>query len=133
MAEKRKTRARREDDERYDDYDDRFDDHYDNDDDYEDDEEPRRSTSRQLSAAAAARAGLREIAELTGKETTGITSVQRSEDGWSVGVEVVEDHRVPSTADILGEYEAVIDMSGELVSYQRTRRYSRGRGVDGGS
>ena len=81
-----------------------------------------------LSAARAARAGLRQIAELTGKKPEGVTGVEPAEDGWLVGVEVVEDRRIPSSSDILAIYEADVDSEGELESYRRVRRYSRGRG-----
>jgi Gas vesicle synthesis protein GvpO len=107
-----------------------------NEDEYEDDErapaprsrQRRRSAGAGLGAAQAARAGVREIAELTGKEPEGVTGVERSEDGWLVGVEVVEDRRVPSAADILATYEIQVDPDGELVSYRRLRRYPRGKG-----
>jgi hypothetical protein len=82
--------------------------------------------------AEAAKYGLTEIAELTGKEPEGVTEVQPTDDGWLVGVEVVEDRRVPSSSDILAVYEAEIDSSGELTSYRRVRRYARGRGDSGG-
>ena len=55
-------------------------------------------------------------------------SLERAEDGWLVGVEVVEDRRVPSSNDILGLYLTKIDFDGSLVTYQRTKRYARGRG-----
>lgn len=81
-----------------------------------------------LSAADAAAAGLRQIIELTGKDSEGVTGVERGDDGWLVGVEVVEDRRVPSSADILATYEAEIDSEGDLTSYRRVRRYSRSKG-----
>lgn len=84
-----------------------------------------------LSAADAAQAGLRHIADLTGKEVTGVTSVQPVETGWIVGVEVVEDRRVPSSTDLLALYEAQMAGDGDLLAYHRRRRYSRGRGNDG--
>jgi hypothetical protein len=69
-----------------------------------------------------------QIAELTGKQSEGITGVERGDDGWIVGVEVVEDRRIPSSTDILATYEIEVDADGELVSYRRVRRYARGRG-----
>ena len=101
------------------------------------DEEPRRRVSRGrnrdggMSAAQAARSGLRGLAELIGKRPEGITGVEPTDEGWRVGVEVVVDRRVPSTADILAIYEAMLDADGTLVSYRRVRRYPRGSG-DGG-
>jgi hypothetical protein len=70
-----------------------------------------------LTAAQAARAALRQIAELTGKQPECVTAVESAEDGWVVGVEVVEDRRIPSSSDILAAYETGLDMDGELLSY----------------
>jgi hypothetical protein len=92
----------------------------------------RRSPGNRLNAAKAGQAALRQITELTGKEPEGVTGVERGEDGWVVGVEVVEDRRVPSSTDILATYEIELDTDGELMSYRRVRRYPRGRGDDEG-
>jgi hypothetical protein len=54
----------------------------------------RRSAS--LTANQAAREGLRQISELTGKQPEGVTGLERTDDGWVVGVEVVEDRRIPA-------------------------------------
>jgi Gas vesicle synthesis protein GvpO len=81
-----------------------------------------------LTARQAARVALRQILELTGKQAESITGIERREDGWTVNIEVVEDRRIPSSADILATYETRIDGDGELMSYRRVRRYSRGRG-----
>jgi hypothetical protein len=94
------------------------------DDDY-DDELAARDAG--LTAAQAAQAALRQIAELTGKQPEGVTGVGPAEDGWVVGIEVVEDQRIPSSSDILAAYETALDMDGELLSYRRVRRYPRGR------
>lgn len=101
----------------------------------EEDEEPAaRRRGRGLSAVSAGGAGLRHIAELTGKETEGITRVSPAENGWKVEVEVVEDRRIPSSGDVLALYEADMDSRGDLLSYRRVRRYRRGRGDEyGGS
>ena len=89
----------------------------------------RRGRTEQLTAAEAGRYGLRHIAELTGKDPEGVTGVEPADaDGWLVTVEVVEDRRIPSATDVLAAYEIEIGPDGELVSYRRVRRYSRGRG-----
>jgi len=85
-----------------------------------------------LTAAQAARTGLEQIAELTGKQAEGVTGVEPGEDGWIVGVEVVEDARIPSSSDILAIYETEFDLSGQLLAYRRVRRYARGRGDSNG-
>jgi hypothetical protein len=83
-------------------------------------------------AREAARAALREIVDLTGKQPESIVGVQPTQDGWSVCFEVVEDRRIPSSADILATYEAMIDADGELMSFRRIRTYGRGRGDSNG-
>ena len=92
----------------------------------------RRGPRSGLTAAKAGQAALRQIAELTGKQPEGVTGVDRGDDGWVVGIEVVEDRRIPSSTDILATYETELDMDGELMSYRRVRRYPRGRGDDEG-
>jgi len=88
---------------------------------------------RRLSAAEAGREGLQQITELTGKDPESVTGVEPTQDGWLVTVEVIEDRRIPSSTDILSTYEAEIGNDGELLSYRRVRRYSRGRGDNGES
>jgi Gas vesicle synthesis protein GvpO len=87
-----------------------------------------RRSRKGMTAGEAAKAALREIAALTAKQPEGVTGVERTEDGWTVGVELLEDQRIPSSADILATYETTIDADGELLSYRRVRRYARGRG-----
>jgi hypothetical protein len=88
----------------------------------------REDGGRIRTAREAARAALRQLVELTAKPPESITGVKRTNDGWSICFEVVEDRRIPSSADILATYEATIDSDGELMSFHRVRRYSRGRG-----
>jgi hypothetical protein len=70
---------------------------------------------------------MRHIATLTGQPLEGVTAVEPADAGWLVGVEVVEDRRVPRSADILTTYEVELDGGGRLRGYRRTRRYSRSR------
>jgi hypothetical protein len=79
-----------------------------------------------MTVGEAAQAALRQIAQLTEKQPEGVTEVQRTEDGWTIGIELVEDQRIPSSADILATYEATVDADGDLLSYRRVRRYARG-------
>jgi hypothetical protein len=84
-----------------------------------------------LTAARAAQIGLKQIVDLTGKEAEGVAAVEPSEDGWRVGVEVIEDRRIPSSTDVLAIYQADVSATGDLVAYRRLRRYRRGQGDDG--
>ena len=98
-------------------------------------DEPRRrdpeSRPKPMPAMDVARAGLEQIAGLTGRETQGVVSLEPAEDGWVVGVEVVEDRRIPSSTDVLALYEAELDRRGNLVAYTRKRRYPRGKSDSG--
>lgn len=90
-----------------------------------------RRVSAGLTAGEASKAALRQVAELTSSPPEGITEVARTGDGWTVGVDVVEVERLPSSTDIMATYEITIGADGDLVSYRRIKRYARGRG-DGG-
>ena len=86
---------------------------------------------RGLSVVAVGEAGLRHITELAAGEPEGITLVKPVEGGWVVNVEVMEDHRIPSSGDILALYEVELDQEGSLLSYRRLQRYKRGSGASG--
>jgi len=87
-----------------------------------------------MSPSAVAAAAGRELAALTGRRVEGVTSLARSDDGWEVEVEVVESQRIPETTDLMALYEVQVDREGDLISYRRVRRYSRGQtGGDQGS
>ncbi|HEY7176421.1 MAG TPA: gas vesicle protein [Micromonosporaceae bacterium] len=122
----------RDDDAEYDDAE------YDADSDAEDDDRSTASKPRRpspppgMSAREAAQAALEQISDLTNKSPLGVTAVRPSDDGWAVGVEVLEDHRIPSSVDVLGTYEVDLDARGALMSYRRIRTYQRGRGDTGG-
>lgn len=68
-----------------------------------------------------------QLAELTGMEAESVSSFERTEDGWTLNVEVLELARVPDTMSLLASYEVELDANGELSGYRRVRRYERGR------
>jgi gas vesicle protein GvpO len=80
-----------------------------------------------LSASDIGMLAVDRLRELTGKPVLGATSVEPIEDGWLVEVEVIEERRIPSSADMLGLYEVELDFDGTLLAYRRTRRYGRGQ------
>ncbi|EXU67392.1 gas vesicle protein [Streptomyces sp. PRh5] len=90
-------------------------------------EPERERRPRRLVARDAARSAARHVRGLTGRAPEGVTSLERTEDGWTIGIEVVETHRIPDSTDILAEYRVELDDHGELVSYRRAERYYRGR------
>jgi hypothetical protein len=100
--------------------------------DTETETEDRAKRRKRLSAAMAGQAGLQQITELTGKNPDGVSGVEPLDDGWRVTVEIVEDHRIPSSTDLLATYQIEVDPEGELLAYRRVRRYARGRGDSNG-
>jgi cobalamin biosynthesis protein CbiD len=103
------------------------------DEDYDDyDEEEEYIDGEVTTATAAAQAALDQLGDLIGKQSEGVVAVEPAQNGWLVTVEVVEDRRIPSSADVLATYQAEIDTAGELTSYHRRARYSRGQGDPGG-
>jgi hypothetical protein len=78
------------------------------------------------SAGRIAAGAARQLIELTGRDVEGVTGLDRTDDGWTVQVEVVEVRRIPDTTDVLALYDVEVDRDGELVGYRRVRRYTRG-------
>jgi hypothetical protein len=66
-----------------------------------------------------------ELQELRGVEPEAVSSVTRTADGWRVGLQVVELHRIPESTDVLATYEVELDPDGRLVTFERTHRYVR--------
>jgi Gas vesicle synthesis protein GvpO len=81
----------------------------------------------QIDPGTAAQHAARFVARLSGRRPESVISIERKDEEWRVGVEVVEVSRIPDTADILAVYEVRLDADGDLISYRRMRRYARGQ------
>ncbi len=68
-----------------------------------------------------------QLTALTGLKASTVSGLSHNEDGWHIVAELVELKRIPEASDILATYEVTLDEKGNLLSYQRTRRYSRGQ------
>ncbi len=71
------------------------------------------------------RTASRMLGELTGRPAESVLGLHKDDDGWKVTVEVVELSRIPRATDVIGCYVVTLDKDGELVSYERRRRYIR--------
>ncbi len=80
-----------------------------------------------LSAMNAAQRAAKAVQQLTGRDLETVISIEHVDGGWQVGVEVVEAHRIPDSADILATYQTDLDGAGRLKGYRRTARYPRGK------
>lgn len=79
-----------------------------------------------LQIAMAARAVVQTI---TSKEPEVVSRCERQDPNWKVMVEVIETKARIDDNDLLASYEVEIDQHGELVGYERVRRYKRAQGV----
>ena len=66
-----------------------------------------------------------QLAQLTGLKPGTVSALSKDEEGWHVAVDMIEMKYIPDTRDVLATYEALLDDEGNLLRYQRTRRYRR--------
>jgi hypothetical protein len=88
--------------------------------------------AKKIPAMKVAGKAAQQLAALTGREPEAVIGIRRTEDGWEVELEVVESRRIPDSTDILATYRVETDEQGDLMGYQRVRRYVRGKGGDDG-
>src|SRR5215472_2447080 len=87
-------------------------------------------SERPILAREAVRIAPEYITAITGREPARMTGVEPTDEGgWVVEAEMVEERRVPSSADMLALYEIELDADGELLACSRTRRYRRGEAL----
>ncbi|MCX4850059.1 gas vesicle protein [Streptomyces sp. NBC_00893] len=82
---------------------------------------------RRVSAPQAMRYAAEQLQELLGRVPESVSALKPTEDGWQADVEVLELERVPGTTSVMASYRVMLGKDGELVSYERTRRYTRGQ------
>jgi hypothetical protein len=68
-----------------------------------------------------------QLSSLTGLKPETVSNVRRDESNWYVQVDMIELSRIPHSTDVLAIYEIQMDDNGNLLGYQRTRRYCRGQ------
>jgi hypothetical protein len=66
-----------------------------------------------------------EVAGVTGSNVETVSGFHRDDDGWIVTVEVLELERVPNTMDLLATYSVSLSSDGEVLGFERRRRYHR--------
>jgi hypothetical protein len=72
-----------------------------------------------------------QLATLTGHRPEKVLGIERQDDSLRISFELVEFERIPHSTDLLGCYVVEVDKDGDLVGYERSRRYQRGQ-ADGG-
>jgi hypothetical protein len=72
------------------------------------------------------------LRSLRGVEAESVSGIVRTQNGWSVTLEVVELRRIPESTDVLASYQVALDDDGKFLSFERGGRYSRSQaGGDG--
>jgi hypothetical protein len=65
------------------------------------------------------------LQELSGADVESVSGLDQTAGGWAVTLEAVEVRRIPESTDVLATYEVELDEDGDLVRYERLRRYAR--------
>jgi hypothetical protein len=91
------------------------------------------SGGEEISGREAVEEARTQLAELMGRPVESVSGMEREEDGggWMITVQVVELSRIPTSTDVLGSYAVRVDANGEVVGYERTRRYRRNQADEG--
>lgn len=80
-----------------------------------------------VSLSTAMRQAAGQLAELLRCEPSSVSAIKATDDGWSADVEVVEIEKIPDTTSVMASYRVSLDGQGQLIGYERIRRYSRGQ------
>lgn len=80
-----------------------------------------------LNVSTAMRKAASQLAELLQCEPSSVSSLKATDEGWTAEVEVVEIEKIPDTTSVMASYRVSLDGQGQLVGYERTRRYSKGQ------
>jgi len=67
------------------------------------------------------------VAAITGRQPESVSRCEPCEGGWQVHVELVDTKARITENDIMATYQLNFDARGALLSYERTRRYPRGK------
>jgi hypothetical protein len=66
-----------------------------------------------------------QLEALLERSVESVSSLERTNDGWLVTLEVVEVSRIPESTDVLASYQMELDEDRNLRRYARVRRYHR--------
>lgn len=85
------------------------------------------STGKKLALEAVLRKAKASLTELTGFAASAVVEAGTGdEDNWVLKVEMVEREAIPSTLDLIGLYEVVLDQRGKILGYARKNMRKRG-------
>ncbi|MEV6024290.1 gas vesicle protein [Streptomyces sp. NPDC052036] len=88
-------------------------------------QEPEASGPGRVPAPQAMKNAAQQLSELLGRAPQSVSALKPTADGWEALVEVVELERIPDTSSVMASYKVVLDPAGQLMAYERARRYTR--------
>ncbi|MFG3350261.1 gas vesicle protein [Streptomyces sp. NPDC048018] len=68
-----------------------------------------------------------QLGDLLQRQAGAVSAIRATDEGWTADVEVVELERVPDTMSVMALYHVELDSGGQIVAYERGRRYARGQ------
>ncbi|PAZ15345.1 gas vesicle protein [Streptomyces sp. SA15] len=71
------------------------------------------------------RSATRQLTELLGRAPESVSALKPVDEGWEAQIEVLELERIPETSSVMASYQVVLDPAGNLLEYERGRRYTR--------
>jgi hypothetical protein len=82
---------------------------------------------KRIDAPTAMRKASAQLTEMLQCPPGSVSALKATDEGWSADVEVVELERVPDTMSVMASYRVQLDPQGQLMAYERLRRYARGQ------
>ena len=79
-----------------------------------------------MNASEVVKKAQEEFVRLGKTPADGVTSLTKTEEGWTVLLEALERKAIPDTMDVLGLYELRLDDGGNLVGFDRKKLRKRG-------
>ena len=67
-----------------------------------------------------------QIRTLLNKEPEGISSIEKTNEGWKVSCEVLDKKSVPETYDLLKVYGFMLDKEAKVTSFKLLKKIRRG-------
>ncbi|MFF2362759.1 gas vesicle protein [Streptomyces sp. NPDC058122] len=86
-----------------------------------------KAPSRSGGTARAIRSAVEQLNMLLGRAPESVSAIKPTDGGWEADVEVLELERIPETTSVMATYRVTLDKEGDLVAYERKRRYTRGQ------
>ncbi|MEU8525988.1 MULTISPECIES: gas vesicle protein [Streptomyces] len=68
---------------------------------------------------------MEQLSDLLGRTPESVSALRPTDQGWAAEIEVVELERIPETTSVMASYEVALGPDGQLLGYERGKRYTR--------